>query len=278
MPILSKIRDFISRNKNKFFLGGIIITGSVFLTKYAQQKLKDWQEKEMLEFLDRTRKQQHFENISRTWNQTFVTLANSLTDIVSQAFDTDKIISELRSKPHNKMSSWENLKCKNVVDLIDLKKQMRLCDIDALFWSLETAICDSEDNPLDNLNSYINWRLNDNGTNEDIYHDLIRDSQDLLETDEVKSLTSQCVNRGFIQLANQLSDFYMEQSTTGSKDLVYSNQEDFDHFKIKKPLAKLLPIINGLLSKNSFPEKLKQQLITYDKPQIFAANIFESLL
>ncbi|KAL3275141.1 hypothetical protein HHI36_019910 [Cryptolaemus montrouzieri] len=331
MSVFSKIRGFFSRHRNKFIIGGLLVTSSIFLTRYAQQKLKEWQEKEMLEFLERTRKQQHFENIGRTCNQTILNLASSLTEALSKVIDTDKIIADLRTNPEDRVLVWDSLKVLLISKLCCLiysmsmlviilriqlnliggylykdpslistdiqekylsitqillneglnklsvkiteMKQMRLCDIDALFWSLQTTIGESEANPVDKLKDYITLDLGENIDGNDTYNLLIRDTLDLLESDEVKSLTSQCVNRGFIQLANQITDFYVINGDSKTKE--YHKEEDFNP---KKPLAKLLPILNGILSKNSFPEKLMQQLVTNEKLQIFGANIYESLL
>lgn len=102
----------------------------------------------------------------------------------------------------------------------------------------------------------------------------MRDTGDFLESDEIKSLTTHCINRGFILLGDQISEFYSENGTVQQiGDSHFQNP-----FEIKKPLAKLLPIINGLLSKQSFPQLLIQQLIASEKLQILSANIYESLL
>lgn len=100
----------------------------------------------------------------------------------------------------------------------------------------------------------------------------MRDTLDLLESDEVKSLVTLCINRGFTQLSNQLSEFFIQN---GGPSCSKDNPEIIT---IKKPLAKLLPIINGTLSKNSFPEKFVQQLVATERLHIFGANIYESLL
>ncbi|XP_044758231.1 peroxisomal biogenesis factor 3 [Coccinella septempunctata] len=340
MSVFSKVRNFVSRHRGKFIVSSILITSSIILTRYAQQKLKDWQEKEMLEFLERTRKQQHFENIGRTCNQTTMNLASSLVEALSHVTDTDKTIAELQANTGNKVIVWETLKiqlftklccliyamsmlviilriqlsiiggylykdpssipteiqekfltltqnlmndglnkisskvtvvCKNILGQIDLKKPMRLSDIDALFWSLQAAIGDGEDNPIDNLKTYINLNFEEDKSSRNIYTLLLRDTLDLIESDEVKSLTTQCINRGFTQLADQLSEFFINNGPSSSKQ----NPEEVN---LKKPLAKLLPIINGILSKNSFPDKFVQQLVSNERLHIFGANIYESLL
>lgn len=101
----------------------------------------------------------------------------------------------------------------------------------------------------------------------------LRDTADFLESDEVKSLTTHCVNRGFILLGDQIAEFYGQNSCH-----VVKNEPFVNPFDVKKPLAKLLPIINGLLSSQSFPQNLVQHLIISEKLQMLSANIYESLL
>lgn len=103
----------------------------------------------------------------------------------------------------------------------------------------------------------------------------MHDTADFLDSDEIKSLTTHCINRGFILLGDQISEFYTQNGTT----LPVTEGDGFQNpFELKKPLAKLLPIINGLLSKQSFPQLLVQQLTESDKLQVLSANIYESLL
>lgn len=110
MAIFSKISGFLNRHRNKFFVGGILITSSILLTRYAQQKLQEWQEKEARDFLERTRKQQHFESTERTCNQTIISLMATLNETLANVVNTEEIVEELRKKPENKVELWERLK------------------------------------------------------------------------------------------------------------------------------------------------------------------------
>lgn len=78
--------------------------------KYAQARLREWHEKEAIEFMERNRKQTHFENINRTCNQTVVSLSASLLEIVYQIIDTDDTIDKLKLSPDNKLEMWGQLK------------------------------------------------------------------------------------------------------------------------------------------------------------------------
>lgn len=89
----------------------------------------------------------------------------------------------------------------------------------------------------------------------------------------MKSITTHCVNRGFILLGDQIAEFYGQNSTH-----IVRKEPFINPFDMKKHLAKLLPIINGLLSTQSFPQNLVQQLIITEKLQTLSANVYESLL
>lgn len=110
MNVFSKIGSFVNRHRKKFITGGIIISGTILLAKYGQYKLKEWQENQAKEFLDRTRKQHHFENTERTCNQTILKLLPSLEEHLTLAINTEEIIAELRNSPENKLELWNKLK------------------------------------------------------------------------------------------------------------------------------------------------------------------------
>lgn len=340
MSVISKFKDYLTRHKTKILVGGAIIAGSIFLTKIAQQKLIQWQEKETKEFLERNRKQSHFESLGRTCNQTISNLSSALTLLVIKVINTDDIIIELKNNPNDKVKLWNELKIavflkaalmiytivmlvitlkvqlsiiggylykdpksistemqekylsicqvllktgieklkdimetevKKCVGVVDLGKQMKLSDIEAVFWAIQTSMASHKLSPVEQIGTFI---LPDSlEDSNDIYSNLLRDTADFLESDEVKSLITHCVNRGFILLGDQIAEFYGQNSS------VLIKQEPFmNPFDMKKPLAKLLPIINGLLSRQSFPQNLVQHLIASEKLQILSANVYESFL
>lgn len=90
-----------------------MITSSVLLMRYAQQKLREWQEREAKEFFERTRKQQHFESTERTCNQTILSLMANLNETLAKTVNTEAVVEELRKRPENKVELWEKLKVHN---------------------------------------------------------------------------------------------------------------------------------------------------------------------
>lgn len=101
----------------------------------------------------------------------------------------------------------------------------------------------------------------------------VRETADLLDSEEVQSLATTCTNRGFSFVIDKISEFY---APNGIIDGPSSSKDIFIHpSKVQIPLAKLIPILNGFLSRNSFPEALCQQLIIDDKLKTLGANIYE---
>jgi peroxin-3 len=343
MSVFSKVRNFFSRHRNKFIVGGVIIGGSIFLTRYAQQKLKEWQEKETLEFLERNRKHQHFESIGRTCNQTILNLSAALNETVTRNITTEELIDQLKTNPENKLALWNELKilvfskvactiyanvmlvvtlkiqlsiiggylykdpnslssevqerylsvcqnlmnsgftrlnrliertCRKVLEPVNLTKQLKLSNLEAIFWSIQTAIATDSDNPVEKLQEYIFPEIPET---KGIYDRVLKDTIELLDSDEVKSLTTHCINRGFMVLAEQLSEYYNSNGVKENMKITETG-EFTNPFNIKKPMAKVLPIMNGFFTKRSLPDQFLQQLIVYEKLKMLSANIYESFL
>lgn len=91
-------------------VSGVIVAGSIFLAKYGQKKIKNWQERETREFLERARKQQHFECTERTCNQTIQNLSATLLESIQKTLDTDLCIMELQSGAADRIQVWEKFK------------------------------------------------------------------------------------------------------------------------------------------------------------------------
>ncbi|GJQ79702.1 hypothetical protein Trydic_g5849 [Trypoxylus dichotomus] len=339
MTVISKLRDFFYRHRNKFLVSGIIITGTIFLTRYAQQRLREWQEREAKEILERTRKEQHFESIERTCNETILNISNALKEAVAKIIDTDSIVTELRTNPENKVELWNDLKvlvftragcliylqvmlvivlriqlniiggylfkdsssisiesqkkylslCNTLLEVganklynivkqefmkilnpIKLTKQLKLKDLDSIFWSFQTSLTTSNDNPIEHFKDYVVMQDLENGN--ELFRNMMNDTVDLLDSEEVKCLANHCLNRGFVLLSDSVSEYY----TPTDKIKEVKDDHEFVHpTDVQIPMAKLIPIINGLISKDTFPDQLVQQLIMNAKVKTLGANIYE---
>ena len=108
--MFSRMRGFLNRHKRKFIVSGMVVGGFILITRYTQRKLREWQEKEVRELLERTRRSQHFESTERTCDQTILTLATNVRSAVIKALDTETIVNKLRNGCKDKISSWNALK------------------------------------------------------------------------------------------------------------------------------------------------------------------------
>lgn len=95
---------------------------------------------------------------------------------------------------------------------------------------------------------------------------------DLLDSEEVKSLANHCLNRSFVLLSDSISEYY----TPSDKIKELKDEHDFVHpTDVQIHMAKLIPIINGLISKDTLPDQLIQQLTMNTKVKTLGANIYE---
>ncbi|XP_043279666.1 peroxisomal biogenesis factor 3 isoform X2 [Venturia canescens] len=87
------------------------MTGSfVVLTRYSQRKLREWQEREVRELLQRTRRNQHFEATERSCNQTILDLSICLKNSITKTLDTGSVVQQLRKGCNEKIACWNTLK------------------------------------------------------------------------------------------------------------------------------------------------------------------------
>ncbi|KAF7281039.1 peroxisomal biogenesis factor 3 [Rhynchophorus ferrugineus] len=339
MSVFSKFKSFLGRHRNKFYLSGLIITGSLLALKYAQKQLRGCHEKEAKEFIERNRKLSHFDSINRTCNQTALNLSSTLLENICTTIDIDKTVNSLNQNSGNKLEMWNTLKVQvfmkagtiiyslvmlvitiklqlnivgsylykdptsvsailqekylslcqnflnegieklanmlklkfdNILSGVDLKKEMIISDIQTIFWSIQASLNSDMDGPINQFKNYvINTKLSESS---DIYSNMLRDTADLLESEEVTSLATHLINCGFTLLVDQLFEFFVtgvsETSDTGNF---------VNHSQIKKPLAKIIPVLNRLLSKQALPQNLLQDILVSDRLQALCANVYESL-
>uniref|UniRef100_A0A0K8TT58 Peroxisomal biogenesis factor 3 n=1 Tax=Tabanus bromius TaxID=304241 RepID=A0A0K8TT58_TABBR len=108
--MFSGVKNFISRHKRKFLVTGAIIGGTVITVRYAQRKLREFQEAQTRAFIEKTKRMQHFESTERTCNQAILGLSPSLGDEILKILNSEEILEKLRKNPENKIELWEKLK------------------------------------------------------------------------------------------------------------------------------------------------------------------------
>ncbi|XP_037935257.1 peroxisomal biogenesis factor 3 [Teleopsis dalmanni] len=108
--MLSRLRDFGTRHRKKFIVTGILIGGTYFAIRYAQNKLLEFQERQAKEYFEKTRRLQHFEATERTCNQVILGMGTELLDTILKECSTTELLEQLRQNPSNKVELWEEMK------------------------------------------------------------------------------------------------------------------------------------------------------------------------
>ncbi|XP_075160079.1 peroxisomal biogenesis factor 3 [Haematobia irritans] len=115
--MFSRFRDFLARHRRKFIVTGVVVGGTVFIFKYAQRKLIDIQEKQAREFLEKSRRMQHFESTERTCNQVILGMGAELIQAIIKECNIDDLLQQLRENPPNKLEIWEEMKIESFTRL-----------------------------------------------------------------------------------------------------------------------------------------------------------------
>lgn len=89
---------------------GVVVGGSYFAYRYAMRKLIEFQEKQTRDFLEQTRRTQHYESTERTCNQVIVGLSSKMFDEIIRLVNSEGIMEQLRNNPDKKIELWNELK------------------------------------------------------------------------------------------------------------------------------------------------------------------------
>lgn len=108
--MFSSTWNFIKRHKRKFIFTGALVGGVYFLSKYAQKKIREIQEREANEYISQARRQFHFESNQRTCNMTVLSMLPSLKEAIMTQLNSESLTALLKTKPANKLEIWEDLK------------------------------------------------------------------------------------------------------------------------------------------------------------------------
>ncbi|XP_023303180.2 peroxisomal biogenesis factor 3 [Lucilia cuprina] len=108
--MLSRLRDFLTRHRRKFVVTGVVVGGTYLALKYAQKKLLDMQERQAREFMEKSRRMQHFESTEKTCNQVIIGMGAELMQAILKECSTDELLQQLRENPPNKLELWEEMK------------------------------------------------------------------------------------------------------------------------------------------------------------------------
>ena len=359
-----------------------MVGGFVVVTKYSQRKIREWQEQEVRELLQRTRRNQHFESTERLCNQTILSLSDCLRNSVTKALDTEAVVNRLRTGCKDKIATWNELKTlaisrsaviiysdtmlvttlrvqlnlmgghmfknslnqqngvilddavqqeyltlcsyfikegiqklskfvmekvEEITATISLKDNLTLRDLEQIYWSIMSSVtADTERDPVKNITSYMlppppyDREIHKNNP---ILTQMIDETLDLLESEEVQSLVQSTIRSGFVTLIDHVSEYFIDSSrilSNGPKVPVTANKIDgqstsnmddkhvdtcfqngyMNLNKITMPMAKIIPIIRGQVHDVPKPGDIAsdwlQSNIVNDKLKTLGANIYEA--
>lgn len=108
--MFSRVKDFLYRHRRKFLIGGVIIGGAAFLSRYAERKLLEWHDQQTRALLEKQKKRQHYENTYRTANATVLSLSGSMKEVLTRELDTETLLQAVKEQPQHKRNIWEQLK------------------------------------------------------------------------------------------------------------------------------------------------------------------------
>lgn len=185
---------------------------------------------------------------------------------------------------------------KKVVEPVSLKKKMTLQEVEQIFWSIQNSLCtdSSDSDPVKKMVHYLMGHAEINGAKFDT---IVKETMDLLESDEVTSIAMSSISRSFSSVTDEVANLFVSKSAPVSKNHLELNVEHVitngalklgaspdtfvDVNKVELHFVKLLPVINELITKNmckgttNIPDLLTQQLTLNDKLKLLGANIYE---
>ncbi|KAJ9578099.1 hypothetical protein L9F63_014594 [Diploptera punctata] len=170
-------------------------------------------------------------------------------------------------------------KVRLIVEGTALKHKLNLQDTEQLFWAIQAAISSDPRDPVNNMSTYF---PSTSSADDDLLQKMMAETMDLLESEEVISLMSSCVSKGFSLLVDRISDYYGPAGGKSSLNTVCMNGgPSFVHpNSVAMPMAKLIPIVNGLVpalaGNGDAPDAWIQQLILDDKLKLLGANVYEA--
>lgn len=185
---------------------------------------------------------------------------------------------------------------KRVMDPVSLKKKINLQEVEQMFWSIQTVLCtDTTDG--DPVQKMVHFLVGHTDLNDAKLDTIVRETMDILESDEVQTITMSSVSRSFSSVIDEIANLFVTKSvpttknhlevednyvvTNGALRLGALTNTFVDVNKAEMHLVKLLPVINELITKNTcknntnIPDLLTQQLTLNDKLKLLGANIYE---
>lgn len=165
----------------------------------------------------------------------------------------------------------------------NLKKQLTLTDMEQIFWAIQMSVNATASDPNGHMNDYI-FNKNADLSHNPTIKQLVVETKDVLDSEEVAVLAANHVSRGFSCVVDHLAEYLtdtvseLNKAGAGGGDVGLTNPNS-----IQMALAKIIPIVNGLTAKPFnmavVPQNLATALITLfmlsDKVKMLGVNVYE---
>lgn len=157
---------------------------------------------------------------------------------------------------------------------ISLKERLTIDNLQAIIQQIRERIETSPDisdlSPTFILCKYMVPCIQISQQEEDaMYTRLHTETKDIIESADFHSVLKLCLDRGFAKLLDSLADHYKH---------MLEDQHRQNFHEVALPMAKLIPIVSGLLYKlcSDAPNPLIQEILLLEPTKTFAANIYEA--
>lgn len=172
-------------------------------------------------------------------------------------------------------------KVRFVLEGTSLKQNMSLQDIEHIFWAIQSSVSSDCQDPIKNFIKYMLPPSAEHKNEEMMYYVLVNDTIELLQSDEVTSLASSCISRGFSSVIDQIAEHFAgKQVVTVPEQCKSKEGVAFVHpNKVAIPMAKLIPIISSIMNKQKGAQNSEVWIIPFvqmDKIKTLGANIYEA--
>lgn len=356
--MFSRIHNFLSRHKRKFITVGVVFGAGAIALHYARKKLQEFQEAQAKEFLEKTRRLQHFESTERTCNQAIHSLYPNVVEVTAKLYDTDAILQELREKAselstQQKLDLWNQLLVKSFTKIVtlvysstllvltlriqlnilagyiykeidsetkvitqelqnsylsfvqhflrdgindlallirnstervlkkyDLKQKIGLAEIEQIFYSIQMAVNADLESNQDKTVAKIVLPAENSIPHGTLLRKVLVETIDMLETDEIFNIITTHLGQGFSTTTDEIANFFTSSNNNNIQKLNGETDTNIVNItQVQIPVAKLIPIVNGLapktLNEKPLPNSLLTMLINSDKIKMLGANVYE---
>lgn len=194
-----------------------------------------------------------------------------------------------------KLSVTVSESVEKVVKEIDLKQNMSLVDIDTAFNQIfnECLQEPGDRNIFTNPGTYFlsddNFLIDLCAADQDILKQMLADSLDVIENDDTQALIKQVCRQGLSYIVDRTAEHYADVESSNQE---YSNGMTEAYRNMDKnqlhdtsfvspadiclPLAKLIPVLSGLISSGSDPDLWLVHLHDNPGSKLLGANVYET--